>query len=285
MSGQTCVDINECDTNPCDPDATCTNSLGSYSCSCDPGYSGDGKSCTDNNECANDPCDSNAKCTNTLGSFTCVCNTGFTGDGLTCSDDNECDFDPCDANASCTNTVGGHTCDCNAGFVGNGVTCQDINECDTQNSCHTDALCINEPGSYKCSCKTGFSGDGVSCVDIGSATVAIGNVVRCNTVDGSSIEMEAHIPKNDVSEIPSGFTLDGDIYKATFSRSELTPSRDSDDLLMTKSVRTVTNPVRLGNENVFTEVSQTVIFVCRYRTGYKFLLCTNCVIRTGTSYK
>ena len=30
-------------------------------------------------------CDGNANCTNTIGSFTCSCNTGFTGDGVTCT--------------------------------------------------------------------------------------------------------------------------------------------------------------------------------------------------------
>ena len=30
------------------------------------------------------PCDSNATCANTLGSFTCTCNSNFTGNGATC---------------------------------------------------------------------------------------------------------------------------------------------------------------------------------------------------------
>ena len=41
--------------------------------------------CTDNDECLDDsPCDANATCTNTLGSFDCSCNTGYDGDGVTC---------------------------------------------------------------------------------------------------------------------------------------------------------------------------------------------------------
>ena len=32
-----------------------------------------------------DNCDSNAECMNTEGNFTCSCNPGYTGDGLLCS--------------------------------------------------------------------------------------------------------------------------------------------------------------------------------------------------------
>ena len=36
-----------------------------------------------------DNCDINAECTNTVGSFECDCNSGFSGDGVTCSG-NDC---------------------------------------------------------------------------------------------------------------------------------------------------------------------------------------------------
>ena len=32
-----------------------------------------------------DDCDSNATCINTIGSYKCTCNTGFTGDGFNCT--------------------------------------------------------------------------------------------------------------------------------------------------------------------------------------------------------
>ena len=40
-------DVDECmEQSPCDPNATCTNTPGSYSCSCNEGYSGDERNCT-----------------------------------------------------------------------------------------------------------------------------------------------------------------------------------------------------------------------------------------------
>ena len=43
------VDINECerdDLNNCHEIANCTNTEGSFTCSCNPGYTGDGVTCT-----------------------------------------------------------------------------------------------------------------------------------------------------------------------------------------------------------------------------------------------
>ena len=42
------LDINECSSNShsCDVNAVCSNTRGSYTCTCKAGYSGDGKSCT-----------------------------------------------------------------------------------------------------------------------------------------------------------------------------------------------------------------------------------------------
>ena len=43
-----CVDINECTngTANCDVNATCTNTTGSFTCKCNPGFTGDGTTCT-----------------------------------------------------------------------------------------------------------------------------------------------------------------------------------------------------------------------------------------------
>ena len=39
---------------------------------------------TDIDECLTYPCDSNATCNNTDGSYICTCNTGYTGSGEIC---------------------------------------------------------------------------------------------------------------------------------------------------------------------------------------------------------
>ena len=43
------TDVDECEngTNDCDPVfGTCENTVGSYTCQCEPGFTGDGKSCS-----------------------------------------------------------------------------------------------------------------------------------------------------------------------------------------------------------------------------------------------
>ena len=40
--------------------------------------------CSDINECSSNPCDANATCTDVRGSFLCNCNNGYSGDGFTC---------------------------------------------------------------------------------------------------------------------------------------------------------------------------------------------------------
>ena len=47
-NGASCTDIDECanGTHNCFIQATCSNTVGSFTCACNPGYSGDGVSCT-----------------------------------------------------------------------------------------------------------------------------------------------------------------------------------------------------------------------------------------------
>jgi cysteine-rich repeat protein len=167
----TCEDIDECaaGTDDCDANATCSNTVGSFKCMCNSGYTGSGTTCTDINECAtnNGGCDANATCTNKPGTRTCTCNSGYTGSGTTCTDIDECATNNggCDVNATCTNKPGTRTCTCKSGYTGSGTSCTDVNECATNNGgCSTNATCSNSPGSFTCTCKPGFTGNGTTCV-------------------------------------------------------------------------------------------------------------------------
>lgn len=81
--------INYCETglHNCDipQRAQCIYMGGSsYTCSCLPGFSGDGRACQDVDECQSSRCHPGAVCYNTPGSFTCQCKPGYQGDGFRC---------------------------------------------------------------------------------------------------------------------------------------------------------------------------------------------------------
>ena len=74
--GRTCSDINGCfsGNNDCDKNASC---LGGYECVCNKGFEGDGQSCFDVDEYFMDiPCDVDATCMKSIGSYSCKFNTG-----------------------------------------------------------------------------------------------------------------------------------------------------------------------------------------------------------------
>ena len=128
---QLCVDINECANNllnKCSKDSFCTNTDGSYDCTCKSGYFGTGYECEDFDECVYEPCVENSSCENTGGGFTCICNDGFvakpgTVGGISdCLKINKCLDKSCDfaSGAICKDTVDGFECSCPSDMQGTG---------------------------------------------------------------------------------------------------------------------------------------------------------------------
>jgi hypothetical protein len=82
------IDIDECkdetQVNNCNRYATCVNTYGSYMCSCEPGFTGNGSQCEDIDECSlvDKPneflCNNTGKCINTIGFYKCECQKGYT---------------------------------------------------------------------------------------------------------------------------------------------------------------------------------------------------------------
>lgn len=163
-----------CETgdHPCDLAALCSaTTTAALTCTCKPGYTGDGLSCADTDECATATagCSANAACVNLPGSATCTCSPGYSGDGKTCSDIDECSAAtaPCGLSADCSNTAGGFSCACQAGFAGDGFSCVNVNECKAGTAkCDPAAQCSDTAGSYVCECPPGYDGNGLKCLDI-----------------------------------------------------------------------------------------------------------------------
>ncbi|CAH1259009.1 PKDREJ [Branchiostoma lanceolatum] len=107
-------------------------------------------------------------CTNTIGSFSCSCQNGYTlnGDSVSCDDIDECTTNNGGCPVSCNNTMGSFECFCGDGYIlgGDGVSCEDVDECSSANG-GCEQVCNNTEGSFQCSCHLGqtLSSDGLNC--------------------------------------------------------------------------------------------------------------------------
>ncbi|KAL7883679.1 hypothetical protein SRHO_G00013370 [Serrasalmus rhombeus] len=228
-----CKEVNECSkmTDFCGPNSKCTNTPGSYFCTCKDGFvssngetkfnASQGVTCNEVNECSKktDFCGPNSKCTNTHGSYFCTCKDGFVSSngetkfnasqGVTCNDENECEFeDPiCGENAVCYNTNGRYYCQCELGYQEpsgkvnftqeESKGCKEVNECSKMTDfCGPNSKCTNTPGSYFCTCKDGFvssngetkfnASQGVTCNDKNECAESkiCGQHAKCNNTIG-----------------------------------------------------------------------------------------------------
>ena len=98
------VEVNECESEPCQNGGECVDLLNGFECECRDGYVGDqceiGRNtkaigvmveytsvqsicsflCPDVDECGSSPCDNGGTCVDQVNGFECKCMKGFAGD-------------------------------------------------------------------------------------------------------------------------------------------------------------------------------------------------------------
>ena len=149
-------------------------------CTCKSGYDGvnctnDMDECTTNTA----SCGSNSDCVNTVGSYRCVCQTGWTGTGGNCDTDiNECLLPPpvCGSHGSCSNFPGSYNCTCDKGW--SGTHCDDGNCFIDRTICQGNTECVGENGTNTtCQCLPGYdatcSGIAMSRSHLGGFVISI----------------------------------------------------------------------------------------------------------------
>ena len=109
------IDVDECqtDTHNCSENAECSDTHGSFNCTCNEGYDGDGLQC-------------NSTSTRLRGSHPLRCMHIEIKITVSCTDINECEINPdiCGDKAECNDTDGSYVCICSVGFSGNGSICK-----------------------------------------------------------------------------------------------------------------------------------------------------------------
>uniref|UniRef100_A0A671QZJ3 Neurogenic locus notch homolog protein 3-like n=1 Tax=Sinocyclocheilus anshuiensis TaxID=1608454 RepID=A0A671QZJ3_9TELE len=156
-SGPTCAELlTPCTPNPCANHGSCVHTPDylGYQCNCQPGWQG--QLCTtDINECTSNPCKNRGTCTNTSGGYVCSCRAGYTGPNCE-TDINDCSPNPCLNGGSCTDGVNSFRCSCLPGFTGTRCATE-VNECQSA-PCKNGGTCTDYVNSYTCTCKPGFTG-------------------------------------------------------------------------------------------------------------------------------
>ncbi|KAI1900651.1 hypothetical protein AGOR_G00052110 [Albula goreensis] len=127
FTGENCsVNIDECESAPCQNGASCEDLINSYKCVCSPGYTG--VDCeVDIDECDSGPCQNGALCEDGVDEYLCICPMAEEGEepwgGRDCNIRLVgCRAHPCQNGATCLpQLVEGehrHTCVCPPGFHG-----------------------------------------------------------------------------------------------------------------------------------------------------------------------
>lgn len=168
--GKTCaLKDGHCDRNTCRNGGTCQDLGNTYTCHCPPEWEGTSCHIAKVFACKSNPCLNGGTCVNTGEYYTCICKDGF--DGQHCERDiDDCNPPPCLNGGKCVDGVNWFLCECAPGFTG--PDCHiNINEC-SSNPCRYGSTCIDGIGDYKCICPPGRRGK--QCEQIGDVPNILG---------------------------------------------------------------------------------------------------------------
>ena len=169
FTGSNCdvrFDIDDCAGVNCSGNGVCIDGIDSFTCLCDPGFTGrlcsknNNNIITDINDCSSNPCGERGQCVRDgLNSFLCICDRGFTG--RLCQEQTNVDIDDCvgvtcSGNGVCVDGINSFSCDCSSGFTGR--LCEiNIDEC-LSNPCGVNGVCVDGVNTFLCICDPGFTG-------------------------------------------------------------------------------------------------------------------------------
>ncbi|XP_035686333.1 uncharacterized protein LOC118422720 isoform X1 [Branchiostoma floridae] len=147
-----CIDIDECESDPCQNGGTCINLENSYRCQCPEQYKG--VNCDTERNCYNFPCQNGGTCiegtspTPSISGRNCTCPQGFTG--VSCEDDvDECSLPNNCVVGTCRNLVGSYECTCKVGY--DGYLCRNVIDNCANNPCDP-GTCFSFIGGFNCTC-------------------------------------------------------------------------------------------------------------------------------------
>ncbi|XP_065104358.1 protein crumbs homolog 2b isoform X1 [Paramisgurnus dabryanus] len=147
-----------------DSDFTYEHAAG-YLCQCLAGFTGE--NCSVNvNECESVPCQNKGACEDLINAYRCLCAPGFTGVVCEINID-ECETEPCQNGARCEDAINGYTCYCPSPapdqLPWGGHDCNITLTGCVNDPCRNGATCIptlhEDEHRYTCTCPSGFYGD------------------------------------------------------------------------------------------------------------------------------
>uniref|UniRef100_A0A8C2KB52 Delta-like protein n=1 Tax=Cyprinus carpio TaxID=7962 RepID=A0A8C2KB52_CYPCA len=176
------LDIDYCESGPCQNGAQCFSLASDYYCKCPEDY--EGKNCSQlKDHCLITPCQVIDSCTVAVasnstpggmrlissnvcgphgrcrshagGHFSCECQEGFTG--TYCHENiNDCESSPCRNGGTCIDKINAYQCICADGWEGHNCE-SNIDDC-SMNPCRDRGVCRDLVNDFYCECENGWKG-------------------------------------------------------------------------------------------------------------------------------